>query len=84
MLGLEWAQENKTKSAMKLLILVILWCILFVLCWPLAILALVLFPIIWLVLLPFRLIGITVAAMFALIRAVLFLPARLLGLGARR
>jgi hypothetical protein len=65
---------------MKVLILFIGWCILFVLCWPLALLALVLLPLIWLISLPLRLIGITVSAVFALIRAVLFLPARLLGL----
>ena len=64
---------------MKVLILFIGWCILFVLCWPLALLAAILLPIIWLVSLPFRLLGITVNAAFALIRAVLFLPARLLG-----
>jgi len=64
---------------MKALILFIGWCILFVLCWPLALLAAILLPIVWLVSLPFRLIGITVGAVFALIRAVLFLPARLLG-----
>ena len=64
---------------MKGLILFVGWCILFVLCWPVALLALVLLPIVWLLLLPFRLIGITVSAVFALIRALLFLPARLLG-----
>jgi hypothetical protein len=64
---------------MKVLILFIGWCILFVLCWPVALLALVLLPLVWLVSLPLRLIGITVSAAFALIRAVLFLPARLLG-----
>lgn len=55
------------------------WCILFVLCWPLALLALVLWPVVWLVSLPFRLLGIAVDAVFALLRAILFLPARLLG-----
>jgi hypothetical protein len=64
---------------MKLLILMIGFCILLVLCWPLAILTLVLFPFVWLLLLPFRLVGITIAALFAFIRALLFLPARLLG-----
>lgn len=64
---------------MKLLILIIGWCILFVLCWPLAILAVVLFPFVWLLCLPFRLIGITIGAVFALLHAILFLPARLLG-----
>jgi hypothetical protein len=57
------------------------WCLLFVLCWPLAVLALLLWPLVWLVALPFRLIGITFAAAFALLRAVLMLPARLLGGG---
>jgi uncharacterized membrane protein YgaE (UPF0421/DUF939 family) len=64
---------------MKVLILFVGWCILFVLCWPVAILAVVLFPIVWLVSLPFRLIGMTVGAVFALLSALLFLPARLLG-----
>ena len=64
---------------MKVLILFVGWCILFVLCWPVALLALVLLPFVWLLSLPLRLIGITVNALFALVRAVLFLPARLLG-----
>jgi hypothetical protein len=63
----------------KALILFVGWCILFVLCWPLAILALILFPIVWLLSLPLRLIGITVSALFSFIRALLFLPSRLLG-----
>jgi hypothetical protein len=57
----------------------LLWCILLVLCWPLALLALVLYPIVWLLLLPLRLIGIAVGGVLELIRAVIFLPARLLG-----
>ena len=60
---------------MKLL----LWLILFVLCWPLAITVLLLYPLIWLILLPFRLIGIAVGGVFAFLRALIFLPARLLG-----
>ena len=64
---------------MKTLILFVGWCILFVLCWPLALLALILFPVIWLVTLPFRLVGITFEALLALVRAVLMLPARLVG-----
>jgi len=56
----------------------LLWCILFVLCWPLALLALVLYPFIWLVLLPFRLVGIAVHGALALVWAVVMLPARLL------
>jgi hypothetical protein len=63
----------------KALILFVAWCVLFVLCWPLAILAIILFPIVWLLSLPLRLIGISVGALFALIRALLFLPSRLLG-----
>ncbi len=57
------------------------WLILFLLCWPLALLALVLYPVVWLLLLPFRLLGVAVDAVFELLRAVLFLPARLLGGG---
>ncbi len=64
---------------MKVLILFVGWCILFALCWPLALLALVLFPVVWLLTLPLRLVGITIHAAFALIRALLLLPARLLG-----
>jgi hypothetical protein len=55
------------------------WCLLLVLCWPLALLALLLWPIVWLISLPFRLVGITFEALFAFLRAVLFLPARILG-----
>jgi hypothetical protein len=64
---------------MKLLILFVGWCILFFLCWPLAILAAILFPIVWLVSLPIRLVAIVVHAALALVSAILFLPARLLG-----
>ena len=64
---------------MKALILFVGWCILFVLSWPIALLALILFPVVWLLSLPLRLIGITLNAVFALVRALLFLPARLLG-----
>lgn len=58
---------------------VLLWLILLVLCWPLAVLALVLWPIVWLLSLPFRVLGIAVEGVFALLRALLFLPARVLG-----
>jgi hypothetical protein len=57
----------------------VVWLILLVLCWPLALLALVLWPLVWLLSLPFRLIGITFEAVFALLRSILFLPAKLLG-----
>ncbi|MDO9075260.1 MAG: hypothetical protein Q7U73_18545 [Rubrivivax sp.] len=55
------------------------WCLLFVLNWPVALLALLLAPLVWLLSLPLQLIGITVGAVFALLRALLMLPARLLG-----
>lgn len=57
----------------------LLWCILLVLCWPLALLALVLYPIVWLLLLPFRIVGIAVEGVLEFLRALILLPARLLG-----
>jgi len=60
-----------------------LWCILFVLCWPLALLALVLYPIVWLLLLPFRIVGIAVQGVLALVWAVVMLPFRLLSVPFR-
>ena len=57
----------------------LLWLLLFVLCWPLALVALLLWPLIWLLSIPFRILGIGLEAVFGLLRAVLFLPARLLG-----
>jgi hypothetical protein len=59
----------------------IFWIFLFVVCWPLALLALLLYPLVWLILLPFRLLGIAVDGVFELIRAVIMLPARVLGGG---
>lgn len=56
----------------------LLWCLLFFLCWPLALLAIVAYPFVWLLLLPFRLVGITVEGALALVAALIFLPARLL------
>ena len=64
---------------MKLLILFVAWCILFLLAWPVAVLVLVLAPLVWLLSLPFRLVGLCVGAVFALLKGLLFLPARLLG-----
>jgi hypothetical protein len=60
------------------------WLLLLFLCWPIALLALVLYPVIWLVLLPFRLLGIGVEAVFELLRAIVMLPARVLGGGVGR
>ena len=56
----------------------LLWLVLLMLCWPLALMALVLYPLVWLLCLPFRLVGISVEAVFGLLRAVLMLPVRLL------
>lgn len=57
----------------------LVWLVLFILCWPVAILALLLYPVVWLLLLPFRLVGIVVDGVFAFLRALFMLPARLLG-----
>ena len=56
-----------------------LWCLLFIVCWPLAILALIAYPIAWLCLLPFRLVGVIVTGVFRFLQALILLPARLLG-----
>ena len=56
----------------------VIWCVLFGLCWPLALLALLLYPLVWLLLLPFRLVGIAVDGAFQFLRAIVMLPARLL------
>lgn len=56
----------------------LLWCVLLVLCWPLALFALVLYPIVWLLLLPFRIVGIAVHGILELVAALILLPARLL------
>jgi hypothetical protein len=56
----------------------LLWCILFVVCWPLALVALILYPVVWLILLPFRLVGVSMRAVFDLLHAILTLPTRLL------
>jgi len=61
----------------------LVWCLLFVLCWPLALLALLAYPFVWLILLPFRLVGIAVGGVLAFVKAIFFLPARLLR-GPRR
>jgi hypothetical protein len=73
------ANLHTAENLMKTLLGLVAWCLLFVLCWPLALLVLVLWPVIWLLALPFRLVGITFSALFAFLQALLFLPARLLG-----
>jgi hypothetical protein len=62
----------------------LLWLLLFVVCWPLAIMALLLWPIVWLISLPFRLLGIAVEGVFGLLRAIILLPARVFGGGSAR
>jgi len=57
----------------------LLWLVLLVICWPLALLALVLYPLVWILLVPFRLVGIAVEGVLAFVKALIFLPARLLG-----
>ena len=64
---------------MRVLLVVVAWCLLLVVSWPLAVAALLLWPVVWLVSLPFRLFGLVLDALFALLRAVLSLPARMLG-----
>ncbi len=56
----------------------LVWLVVFLLCWPLALLALVLYPVVWLLMLPFRLIGVGVEAVFELLRSIVMLPARIL------
>ena len=68
---------------MKTLLTLIAWCLLLVVCWPLALLVIVLLPFVWLLSLPFRLVGIVFEALFAVMRALLLLPARLLGYAGR-
>ena len=62
----------------------LLWMLLLVFCWPLALLALVLYPFVWLLLLPFRILGVAVEGVFELLRAIVFLPARILSGGPAR
>jgi hypothetical protein len=64
---------------MKTFATFLLWCLLFVLCWPVALLALIAYPIVWVLLLPFRLVGVVVTGVFRFLQALVLLPARLLG-----
>jgi len=61
----------------------LLWCILLVVCWPIALLGLLLYPIVWLLLLPFRIVGIAVDGVLELLKAIVLLPARVLGGGKK-
>jgi hypothetical protein len=64
---------------MKTLLMLILWALLLVLCWPIALLVLIAWPVLWLVSLPFRIVGFAIGGLLAFIKALFFLPARLLG-----
>ncbi len=72
-------QRGMRKAKLGGMVKLLLWLLLFVLCWPLALLALILWPLIWLISLPFRVLGIAVEGVFELLRAILTLPSRLLG-----
>lgn len=71
-------EESRAQGDAEDMMKFLLWCILLVLCWPLALVALVLYPLVWLLLLPFRLVGIAVGGALELVRAIIFLPVRLL------
>ena len=72
------------KGNMRFLLAVILWALLLAVCWPLALIVLIAWPILWLLSIPFRVVGIVLSAILAFARALLFLPARLLSLGEKR
>ncbi|HEY1149292.1 MAG TPA: hypothetical protein VGF27_12000 [Pseudoduganella sp.] len=76
----DYSLDNKKTGGIAMLGF-LLWLLLLFICWPLALLALVLYPLVWLILLPFRLLGIGVEAVFELLRAIVMLPARVLGGG---
>ncbi|HRJ31632.1 MAG TPA: hypothetical protein PLV21_19060 [Cyclobacteriaceae bacterium] len=65
---------------MRTLLALLLWCILFVLCWPLAILLIFIFPLVWLILLPFKIVGLSISLLFQLVGAILMFPFRILGI----
>ncbi len=71
-------ERLRVRKEFKEMVKFLLFCILLVLCWPLAIVALVLYPLMWLLLLPFRLVGIAVGGVLELVRAIILLPARVL------
>jgi hypothetical protein len=74
----DWLLYYNQEKGVALMVKFLLWCILFVLCWPLAILALIVYPLVWLILLPFRIIGIAVGGALELIASIIRLPARVL------
>ncbi len=72
------SRERTLEQVLAIMLTFVLWCVLFVLCWPLALAALVLYPLVWLVLLPFRIVGIAVEGVLDLVWAIVTLPTRLL------
>jgi hypothetical protein len=70
-----------TEMLLKTLLLIVAWCLLFVLCWPLALAAIIVWPLLWLLSIPFRIFGVIIDALIAFVKAVLLLPARILGGG---
>jgi hypothetical protein len=71
-------QGSCEKRTMKTFLALVLWCILFVVCWPLALILLFLFPLVWLILLPFRIVGLTLEVIFKLVGAILLFPFRVI------
>jgi hypothetical protein len=72
-------RANIAKAFVRFLTLLVLWCILLALSWPLALAVMILAPVVWLIALPFRIVGVCVGAVIALLKTLLFLPARVLG-----
>jgi len=70
--------DCRTRIQVTVMLTFLLWCILLIFCWPLALIFLVLYPIVWLLLLPFRILGIAVEGVLELLKAIIFLPARIL------
>jgi hypothetical protein len=77
--GMQYSESIPTLRFGEIMFGFLLWLLLLFLCWPLALIALVLYPIVWLILLPFRLLGVAVEGVFELLRAIVMLPARILG-----
>ncbi len=76
-IGFAFAQENQTLT-MRTFLALVLWCLLFVICWPIALIMLFLFPFIWLLMLPFRIVGFTIDVIFNLIKGILLFPFRMM------
>ena len=79
-----WKGKATVSAGAAAMLTFLLWILLFVLCWPLALVALVLYPVVWILLVPFRLLGIAVDGVLELVRSVVLLPARILRIGRAR